>query len=285
MLAGVTTSRSEEMTVPGNLLALMLFAVVGVAQAVEFDARIKAPKAVTNADLKAKYADVAAKFSGPGAVNAIEAVHDRGLAKDRIDARWMLGALVDAHAPLTELEDLGLKPRGDGSYTVDTRAHPEWHPLSDRLTLLSSPNFTLGLETTLIARGFRPEDFAALRGYVDTHSLKNERDQGQLSLVVSAAKMAKKLHKLKRLDDAFMASYFYQKEFQFSEAGREWSAKLLEALEPQAQRVLASYLSELSTSTIIAPTPTPEAYKYEKELLLRPDLERLAKTAYEEGRL
>jgi len=273
------------MNVRGYLLALLLAGLAGSVQAVEFDANIKAPRAASGADLKARYANVAARLTGPNAVSALDAVRDRALAKERIDARYMLGAMVDAHAPLAEMEELGLKPKGDGSYTVDVKAHPEWHTLSDSLVLMSSPNFSLGLESTLIARGFRPEDFAALRDYVETHSLKNERDQRQLSLLLSASKMAKKLQKLKRLDDTFMASFFYQKEFQFAESGREWAAGLLDALEPQAQRVLASYLSELTITTSIAPTATAEAYKQEKALLLRPDLEQLARSAFKEGRL
>jgi hypothetical protein len=82
-----------------------------------------------------------------------------------------------------------------------------------------------------------------------------------------------------------MASFFYQKQWQFSETERKWATGLLDVLEPRAQRVLASYFSEISSKQYLAPTPTADAYKYEKELLLRPDLEQMAKAAFEEGRL
>ena len=82
-----------------------------------------------------------------------------------------------------------------------------------------------------------------------------------------------------------MASFFYQKQWHFDEVESLWAAGLLDALEPQAQRILASYLSETTSTVLIAPTSTADAFKYEKVLLLRPDFEQFAKTAFEEGRL
>jgi hypothetical protein len=151
--------------------------------------------------------------------------------------------------------------------------------------LLSEPSLLAGLEGTFTARGFRPEDHAALRAYVNAHNLKKMRDERQLSIAISASKMAKKLQKLKRLDDNFMASLFYQKSWDIAETDRQWVAGLLAALDPQAQRILASYFGEVKGSGYIAPTDTAAAYRYERELLLRPDFEQLAKTAFKEGKL
>ena len=57
--------------------------------------------------------------------------------------------MVDARIPLPELEELGFKARGDGSYTFDSRTHPEWQPLEQTLLLLSDPAVLPGLEGTL----------------------------------------------------------------------------------------------------------------------------------------
>jgi hypothetical protein len=272
------------MSFPRYLLVLLL-AGSAAAQAVEFDEKLKAPKAASSAELKQKLDGVAARLTGPNAVSALDAVRDRALARESFDARWMLGTLVDARAPLPELEAMGFKANGDGSYSYTTREHPAWRPLTDDLLLLSDPAVLSGLESSFLARGFRPEDNAALRKYVEEHNLKRARDEQQLALIISASRMAKKLQKLKRLDDNFMASYFYQKRWSLTETERLWSVRLLDALEPRAQRVLESYFSEVGAEGFIAPTSTADAYKYEKELLLRPDFEQLAKTAFEEGRL
>jgi hypothetical protein len=273
------------MSVPRYLLLLLLAAGPAAAQAVEFDEKLKAPRAASGAELKQKLDGVAARVTGPNALNAIDAVRDRALARERFDARWMLGALVDARAPLPELEAMGFKARGDGSYTFSTRDNPEWRPLAENLLVLADPAVVTGLEGTFIARGFRPEDNAALKRYVEDHGLKRARDESQLALIISASRMAKKLQKLKRLDDNFMAAYFYQKGLALAQAEQQWAASLLDALEPRAQRILQSYFSEVASEGYIAPTSTADAYKYERELLLRPDFEQQAKTAFKEGRL
>jgi hypothetical protein len=272
------------MSVPRYLLALLL-ATAGVAQAVEFDENLKAPRAANGAEVKSKLMSVAAKVTGPNAIDALASVRDPALARERFDARWALGVLIDAKAPLPELAELGFEPNGDGSYNLDTAAHPEWQPLSENLLLFADPSILEKFAPSLLARGFKSEDLDQLQTYVKKNDLKRARDLQQLSLILSASKKAKKLQKLKRLDDNFMASFFYQKQWQFSETERKWATGLLDVLEPRAQRVLASYFSEISSKQYLAPTPTADAYKYEKELLLRPDLEQMAKAAFEEGRL
>jgi hypothetical protein len=273
------------MSVPGTLLALLFAAFAGVAQAVEFDEKIKAPMASGAADVKNRLASVAARLTGPNAVNALDAVRDRALARERFDARWMLGRLIDARTPLPELEALGFKSDGKGGYTIEGKDHPEWRPLTNSLLVFSDPSVVEKYEGTFIARGFRPDDYVALRNYVQNHDLKRARDQGQLALMISASKMARKLQKLRRLDDNFMRSLFYQKEWQFAEANRLWAVGLLDALEPRAQRILESYFTEFPGTSFISPTDTTAAYQYERELLLRPDFEQLARKAFEEGNL
>ena len=103
--------------------------------------------------------------------------------------------------------------------------------------------------------------------------------------MISASRMAKKLQQLKRLDDNFMASLFFQKQLVFSETERLWAVGLLDALTPHAQRVLASYFAEVKASGFIAPTDTKAAYRHERELLLRPDFEQFATAAFKEGKL
>ena len=267
------------------LLFMLLVAGPAATQAVEFDEKLKAPRAVSSAGLKARFDAVSARVTGPGSVDALDAVRDRALAREIFDARWMLGALVDARVALPELEAAGFKANGDGSYTFKAGEHPAWRVLADDLLVLADPVVLAKLESMFLARGFRPEDYATLREYVTQHDLKRAVGEEQLALLISSGKMAKKLQKLKRLDDNFMSSYFYQKQWALSESERRWAVGLLDALEPRARRVLQSYFSEVATEGYIAPTSTVEAYQHEKALLLRPDLERVARNAFAEGQL
>ncbi len=273
------------MSLRGSLALLWVLALAGGAQAVEFDLNVKAPRASSRAELKSKMESVAAKVTGPSAMRPLDTVRNASYARERFDTRWMLGQMVDARAPLPEFEALGLKPQSDGSYLIDGGDHPGWHSMAAKLALLSDSSVVNGLEYMLSMRGFRPEDLAALRSYVDSHDLKKTRDEAQLTLLLSAGKQAKKLQKLKRLDDDFLASFLYQKQWQVEETERQWASGLLSALAPQAQRILESYFTETTSSSIVAPEDTAGAYQHERELLLRPDLERIAKTAFKEGKL
>jgi hypothetical protein len=82
-----------------------------------------------------------------------------------------------------------------------------------------------------------------------------------------------------------MASYFYQKRVQQAESERAWVIGLLDSLPPQAQRIVVSYFAEVAPTSVISPTDNAPAYQFERELLLKPDFERLARTAFEEGTL
>lgn len=272
------------MSTKGYLLALLL-AGVGVAHAVEFDEKIKAPRALSNADLKAKMESVAAKVTGANAIPPLEALRNASFARERFDARWMLGQMVDARVPMPELESLGFSADGNGAYTIDTREHPEWRPLEERIQLLAAPGVLAGMEPDLVSRGLHAEDFAKIRGFATAQNLDQQRAQSKLAVMISAGKLAKKLNKLGRLEDSFFVSLAYQRARDLAEVERRWAAGLLDSLPVQAQRVVASYLAEGPSHTSFVPEPTADAYRQERELLLRPDFERLVRDAFQEGKL
>jgi hypothetical protein len=272
------------MSVPRYLLALLL-AAAGVAQAVEFDENVRAPRAVSGAELKDRLAAVSARASGPDAEDPLERVRNRVLARQHLEARWLVGRRVDARLPLTELEAEGFERQPDGSYVIDGARHPEFQSLLEKMLMLSDATVLTRLEPAFTARGFRPEDHAALAAYVKSRDLARLRGEAQMKLMIAASKKAKKLDKLKRLDDAFMESFFYQKQIQSLEVESTWAAGLLDALQPQARRILVSYFSELTPTSVISPTDNVSAYRYERELLLRPDFEQFVRTAFKEGRL
>jgi hypothetical protein len=263
----------------------MALSLAGAALAVEFDEKVKAPRAASGAELQGKLESIAAKITGADALGPLDALRSSSFVRERFDARWMLGQMIDSRVPLPELEALGFKADGNGSYTIDTREHPQWRPLEDRIQLLSSPKVLGGLEKELAARGLNAEDFAKIREYIAQRDLEQERAQSKLAIMISAGKMAKKMQKLGRLDDQFMASLSYQRARSIAEVERRWATGLLDTLPPQGQRVLASYLTEVPSTTSFVPEPTADAYRQEKELLLRPDFERLIRDAFAEGRL
>jgi hypothetical protein len=194
--------------------------------------------------------------------------------------------MIDARKPLPELEAAGFAAQDDGSYLIDTTRHLEWRPLNQSLLSFTNAGFLDSIADVLIARGFRPADIDVVSRYVSEHDLKRARDESRLAITLSAGKMARKRQKLKLpVDDRFMWSYVYQRARAIEEVERRWAEGLLNSLEPQSQRVLASFFAEGDGTLIISPTENAEALARERELLLRPDLEQLARTAFEEGNL
>lgn len=273
------------MTARGCLFVLLVTAAFA-AQAVEFDEKLNAPMAASGAELRSRIESLGLKGGAADAQARVDEVGSAALARQRFDTRWLLGRMIDARKPLPELEALGFVAREDGGYVIDTQKHPEWRPLQKNLLLFADPEFANEIAGVMLARGFEPGDVEVLRTYGKEHDLERARDEGQLALLLSAGKMAKKRQKLKLpVDDRFMWSFFYQKARNLAEVERRWSQGLLDKLAPHSQRVLASYFSEGSGSLSIIPTDDSPALAYERDLLLNPDLEQLARTAFKEGRL
>ncbi len=267
------------------LFALPLLALAASAPAVEFDEKVRAPQVRSGAELKPRLESYAALMKALNERSPLEVVKDASLVKERFDVRWQLGRLVDSRQQLPELESLGFTARPDGSYVIDTAVHPEWRPLDQTLITLADPSTLALIEKQLAARGMSPAQIDIIRQYAAVNNLKNARDESKLRIALAASKVAKKLQKIKRLDDTFMWSFAYQKSLDHAEVDQRWAANLLKALEPQSQRILSSYMQEGDGQWFIVPTSDDQALQLERELLVRPDFEQLAKKAFKEGNL
>jgi hypothetical protein len=267
------------------LLALPLVALVASASAVEFNENLRAPLVRSGAELKPRLESYSALVESLREREPLDVVKNASLVRERFDVEWSLGRLVDARQSLPELEALGFTARPNGGYSVDTHAHPEWRPLDRSLLMLVNANFLEGSGQEFLVRGMSPEQLDVLRQYVASHDLERMRDESKLRIGLAASKVAKKLQKLKRLDDNFMWSYLYQKSLGDTEAIQRWASGLLETLQPQSQRIVMSYFAEQRGSWSITPTPMDAALQYERELLLRPDFEQLVQKAFKEGTL
>ncbi len=267
-------------------LVALLGSLAGAAQAVEFDEKLKAPMVRTGAELKPRLDSHLQLMNRLNAKAPIDQVRDKASLRERVDMYWLLGRLVDERVPLPELTKLGFEARGDGSYHIDTHKHPAWRPLEQNLTMLSEVSAVDAVASALTVRGLREDDLASMRKYVAEHNLEHQRAERKLSIVLSAARVAKKYQAIKQpFDDRAMLAYFYQKHLGAAEVEQQWSEGLMNSVSSQAQRILASFFAEDSGSWFIAPTATADALEYERQMLLKPDFEQLARKAFEEGKL
>jgi hypothetical protein len=266
--------------------AFALLLIAYTAHAVEFDENVRAPMVGNAAELRSRLESRNATFAATDAPSALARVRSAAAARQHFDATWLLGRMVDSGQALPELEALGFVRREDGGYSVDTLAHPEWRSLADTLWQVVNPQMIDKITPALLARGFTTGDMNLVRDYIASQELDQARSRFKLDLAISTSRYARKLQRLKRpVDRHFMWNYFYQRSAGIAEVERKWSQGLLDALEPRAQRILASYLAEGAGSWLILPTVDDEAMAYERDLMLKPDFEQQARKAFEEGRL
>ncbi len=226
-------------------LLLWLAGIAGVAQAVEFDEKLKAPMARGGAELKAMAENYSAGFARLRDASPAEQVTNKALSAERFDLAWQIDRALEDKRPLEDLSALGLV-KHEAGFRIDYNAFPQWQPFPEVLASLMP---TLNLDTAgplLINRGFRESDVVALRNYVETHDLKAATSARTLPIAISFSKVVKKYDKIKRpVGKDAVFSYLYQRDKAGAEARRAWSEGLIKLLDDQRIRVLHSYFAEM----------------------------------------
>jgi len=272
-----------------RVAAILMLGFAGLAlaaQPVEFNATQRAPSVKTGAQLKTTLESYRSTMQRVAVATPFDSLRDKPAMRQRFDARWLLGRMVDAGAPLPELKEMGFEARDDGFYQIGTEQHPEWRFLDRQLIGYTRPAMLDLISNDLLARGFRREDLDAIGRFVAEHDLDRAEQVRKLEYVLSARKTVQKLQKMKKpLNDDLMLSFFYQRAYGIAEVEREWAQSLLDSLDPQRQRILISFCGEQPVQFLIGPTDTRAAMEHERELLLRPDIEQLARAAFQEGKL
>jgi hypothetical protein len=258
------------------VMMLMLASFAGSAQAVEFDERIKAPKAMGGAELKTQAESYSATFALLRAGSPSEMVANPALTRERFELEWQITRALEDKRPLEDLSALGLEKYENG-FRIDYDEFPQWQPFPEKLAALMP---TIDLDATgphLVARGFRDSDVAALRNYRETHDLNAETSARTLPIAISFSKVVKKYDKIKRsVGKDVVFAFLYQRDKAAVEARRAWSEGLIRTLDEQRVRVLASYLSELQGTGYWSPDDADAGVANLLAVMRLPDYEQRA---------
>ena len=270
-------SRSAARRMPFAAAVVALFAsVAGVAHAVEFDEKLKAPRVLDGATFRSQAQSFSARFTAVQAADPQAAVIERGLFAERFQATWQMQDAIDAHRPLGDLSSLGFMSREDGGYDIDYNAFPQWQRL-DELFATMLPQFPWeSIGAVLVSRGFRPSDVEILKDYIATHDARKASLRDSLPLAVSFSKLVKKYDKIKRpVPDALVLSYLYQRARLEAESTRAWTEGLLTTLDAQRGRILVAFFSEMETKGILAPSDQQGGIAEQLRILRLPNFEQL----------
>jgi hypothetical protein len=249
-------------------IAMLAALVAAQTQAAAFDERMRAPHAASSQALRPKLKAHFDTFhrkqqeQDPAAF-----IRDKAAHKQWSDLYFAVRLAMDERTPLGDLSTYGLKARPDGGYVIDLRAYPQWEPLDARLSLLNDAKVLESYVPALLSRGFRAEDIAAVRRYIATHDPRSSIYAQGRQLVETFAKRLQAQRQIGQslsLQEAL--AYRYQKESLKAEAERQWAVGLLDTLDRQRQRILASFLDEFQSQLAFGPATEPLERTLEQEV-------------------
>jgi hypothetical protein len=247
-------------------VALAIFLATTV-HAAPFDEKSKAPRAATSQALKSPFeAHFRTFLRKQQEADPAAFIRDRQAHKQWSDLYFAVRLALDERVPLADLAAFGLAAQADGTYVVNVRKFPQWEPLDTRLYVLTNPEVLASYEAALKARGFRDEDLLALRKYVATHDPRLRLHAEGRQLIDTFAKRLQGQRKAGQplnLDEVL--AYRYQKASLKAEVERQWAVDLLDALDPQRQRILASFFDEFDSSLKLGGPTEPLGQSLEQE--------------------
>jgi hypothetical protein len=241
-----------------GVAAPLAIALAIAAQAAPFDEESQAPRAATSQALRAKFEAHFQAFqrkrqdADPAAF-----IRDRQAHKQWSDLYFAVKLALDERVRLEDLSEFGLVAQANGSYVVDLRKFPQWEPLDRRLYPLTDPAILESYEPALRARGFRDSDIAALRTYLATHDSRlGIHAEGRELVDTFAKRLQGRRQAGQQLSLEEALAFRYQKATLKAEIERQWAVALLDALDPQRQRILAAFLFDEFESSLTLGTPT-----------------------------
>jgi hypothetical protein len=243
--------------------------VLGIAvHAAPFDEKAKAPRAVTSQALRTRFeAHFQAFQRKQEDADPAAFIRDRQAHKQWSDLYFAVKLALDERVPLQDLSAFGLVAQADGAYVVDLRKFPQWEPLDTRLYLLTNPEVLESYEPALKARGFRDEDIRALRTYLATHDPRLRiHSEGRQLVDTFAKRLQGRRQAGQPLNLEEVLAYRYQKASLKAEVERQWAVELLDALDAQRQRILASFFDEFDSSLTLGSPTAPLGQALEQEV-------------------
>jgi hypothetical protein len=241
---------------PAILVALLTaFAgIAGAAHAAEYNEKLKAPRMKTTAELRTQVQALRQRIEAASQSPSTERLTDTAMAREQFDLSWQVQHAISEHRPIDDLADVGIVSLGDGSYSVDLNAYPQWNDLFDLMANIFTHEDLDKVAHMLGERGFRPQDLAVLREYVTDHGPRAESRAAAAPVALGFGRVVKKHDRSRSpVPDSAVLSFFYQRALAIHESDQAWAAGLLKQLDAQRGRILLSAFLDMRTEAIWMP--------------------------------
>jgi hypothetical protein len=257
-----------------------------MAHAAPFDERVKSPPAAASQEARLKLQAHFDTFQRKRQEQPGAFIRDRAAHQQWSDLYYQIMLAMDEGRPLGDLSEFGLVGNPDRTYTVDLKKFPQWAPLDSRLYVLTAPDLLESYVPALKARGFTDADVGTLRAYVATHDPRQLMIAEGKSLADSFARRVRQRDAAGLPADMEEArAFWYQKARIRAEGERQWAVGLLDGLDQQRQRILASYFEELDARQSFGAPTEPFQQTLQREVARIRSGEYLQLIAYEEAQI
>ena len=257
----------------------MFAGAIGVAHAVEFDEKVKAPIARNSEQLRLAAGSATQEASDFSVESRESAIRTPAVSRKQFDTRWTMVRAVESRLPLGDLSQYGIEPAADGSVHIDLQKYPQWDSFESRVVGILSHIQMDAAAQDLVNRGMVETDVAKMAKYIASNDAAANSREATLPVTLSFAKVVRKNDKIRRaVPNDLVFDYFYQREAAANESDRRWLAGLLDELEPQGRRVLLSYFNEMRATAVWGPSDSEAGIKTTLANFRLPDFEQRTRT-------
>ncbi|MFT4929800.1 MAG: hypothetical protein ACI8WB_005935 [Phenylobacterium sp.] len=204
--------------------------------------------------------------------------------------QYLFRRAIDEKLPLDAFADFGITRDDNNHYYIDLKTHPHLALPAQLFGVIFGGSHMFLNSSALISRGFTKKDSLVLKNYMkqfDADYMEKESSHVQAALLY---------HRLSHLQ-ATVASKsildpdYYRHQFEQQNAmyfstmnnkWRNWGLKLLSQFEPQARRILQSYLVEKLSSSIKISASENQTDRLEKNIVGKDVAQRLKTVLIEE---
>jgi len=178
------------------------------------------------------------------------------------EVETLLSNTLDKTNDFSELEEYGVKSKGQGRFTINFNEHPRWITIDDIFTSYHKPDHTMRgyYKKSLMKLGFKEDDFDLLISFIDSRDARAESEEAQRVITASYASRIRDNYNAGIDNTKLLYQWNNESILAGQRAYRDWAVDLLNQFDKQRQRILISEALDYDTKASIQVTAPFEEF-------------------------